>query len=173
MVSKDRCLLSIEEVYMKILIEKSKYLSLIAVISLLITFILSLFWGISQAINNWMKIILSIGQAPDITISILKLIDVFLISIFLYILAVSIYKLFVSDIELPTSLVARNIAELKGKLSNVIVLVMAVHFVEILFEDGISGLEKVWYAIATALVSGVLIVFSYLGASYGNEHHQD
>ena len=95
---------------MKTLIEKSKYLSLIAVISLLITFILSLFWGISQAINTWMKIILSIGQAPDITISILKLIDVFLIAIILYILAVSIYKLFVSDVELPTSLVARNLA---------------------------------------------------------------
>jgi hypothetical protein len=50
---------------------------------------------------------------------------------------------------------------------------MAVHFVEILFEDGISGLEKVWYAIATALVSGVLIAFSYFGASNGNENHQD
>jgi len=120
-----------------------------------------------------MKIILSIGQAPDITISILKLIDVFLIAIFLYILAVSIYKLFISDVELPASLVARNLAELKGKLSSVIVLVMAVHFVEILFEDGISGLEKVWYAIATALVAGVLITFSYLGASHGNENQQD
>ena len=101
---------------MKTLIEKSKYLSLIAVISLLITFVLSLFWGISRAVNTWTKIILSIGQAPGITISILKLIDVFLIAIFLYILAVSIYKLFVSDVELPTSLVARNLAELKGKL---------------------------------------------------------
>jgi uncharacterized membrane protein YqhA len=158
---------------MKILIEKSKYFSLIAVISLLITFVLSLFWGISQAINNWMKIILSIGQAPDITISILKLIDVFLIAIFLYILAVSIYKLFISDVELSTSLVARNIADLKGKLSNVIVLVMAVHFVEILFEDGISGIEKVWSAIATTLVTGVLIAFSFLGATHGDENHQD
>ena len=158
---------------MKTLIEKSKYLSLIAVISLLITFALALFWGISQAVNTWMKIILSIGQAPDITIAMLKLIDVFLIAIFLYILAVSIYKMFISDVELPTSLVARNLAELKGKLSSVIVLVMAVHFVEILFEDGISGLEKVWYAIATALVTGVLIAFSYLGASHGDENHQD
>jgi len=158
---------------MKTLIEKSKYLSLVAVISLLITFVLSLFWGISQAINNWMKILLSVGQASDITISILKLIDVFLIAIFLYILAVSIYKMFVSDVELPASLVARNLTELKGKLSSVIVLVMAVYFAEILFEDGISGLEKVWYAIATALVTGVLITFSYLGASRGDENHQD
>lgn len=158
---------------MKTLIEKSKYLSLIAVICLLITFVLSLFWGISQAINTWMKIILSVGQSPDITVSILKLIDVFLMVIFLYILAVSIYKLFVSDVELPTSLVAGNIAELKAKLSSVIVLVMAVHFVEILFEDGIGGLQKVWYAIATALVIGVLIAFSYLGTSRGNGTHQD
>jgi uncharacterized membrane protein YqhA len=158
---------------MKTLIEKSKYLSLVAVISLLITFVLSLFWGISQAIENWMKIILSVGRASDITISMPKLIDVFLIAIFLYILAVSIYTLFVSDVELPTSLVARNLAELKRKLSSVIVLVMAVHFVEVLFEDGISGLEKVWVAIATALVTGVLIAFSNLGSSQGDKNNQD
>ena len=162
-----------EEVYMKTLVEKSKYLSFIAVITLLITFVLSLFWGISQAFNSWMKIILSIGQGPDITISILKLIDVFLIAIFLYILTVSIYKLFIRDVELPTSLVAKNLADLKGKLSSVIVLVMAVHFVEILFEDGVSGLEKLWYSIATTLVTVALIAFSFLGTSHGDENHQD
>ena len=54
-----------------------------------------------------------------------------------------------------------------------IVLVMAFHFVEILFEDEISGLEKIWYAIATALVTGVFIAFSYLGASHRDENHQD
>jgi uncharacterized membrane protein YqhA len=154
---------------MKTIIEKSRYLSLLAVITLLLTFALSLFWGIVQAVKACEKIILSFGQSPDIILSILKLIDTFLVAIVLYILAASIYKLFVSDVELPSKLVAKSLPELKSKLSSVIVLVMAVHFVEVMFEEGITGLEKLWQAIGISLVAIVLIAFSYFGVL----HEQD
>ncbi len=157
---------------MKTVIEKSRHLSLIAVIVLLLTFVLSLLWGVAQAVKAWGKIILSYGQSPDIILIILKLIDVFLITIVLYILAASIYKLFVSDVELPSKLVARSVPELKSKLSGVIVLVMAIHFVEVMFEEGITGLEKVWQAIAISLVAVVLIAFSYFGASHEQDDNQ-
>lgn len=148
---------------MKSLIEKSRYLGLVVVITLLLTFALSLFWGVAQAVKAWGLIVLSVGQSPDIILSILKLIDTFLVIIVLYILAASIYQLFISEVKLPSHLVAANLPELKSKLSSVIVLVMAVHFVEIIFEDGITGLEKFWQALGTALVAGVLIAFSYFG----------
>jgi uncharacterized membrane protein YqhA len=154
---------------MKTIIEKSKYLSLLAVITLLLTFALSLFWGIVQAVKVWGQIIFSVGQAPDIILSILKLIDTFLVALVLFILAASIYKLFVSDVELPSKLVARSLPELKSKLSSVIVLVMAIHFVEVMFEEGLTGLEKLWIAIGISLVAIVLIAFSYFGVS----HEQD
>jgi uncharacterized membrane protein YqhA len=154
---------------MKTIIEKSRYLSLLAVITLLLTFALSLLWGIVQAVKAWGKIILSFGQSPDIILSILKLIDTFLVAIVLYILAASIYKLFVSDVELPSKLVAKSLPELKSKLSSVIVLVMAVHFVEVMFEEEITGLEKLWQAIGISLVAIVLIAFSYFGVP----HEQD
>jgi uncharacterized membrane protein YqhA len=150
---------------MKSIIEKSRYLSLIAVVTLLLTFTLSLFWGISQAIKAWEEIILSFGQSPEIILLILKLIDTFLVVIVLYILAASIYEIFVKKLDLPFNLVARNLYELKTKLSSVIVLVMAVHFVEVMFDEGISGLEKVWQAIAIFLIVIVLIAFSYFGTS--------
>lgn len=158
---------------MKTIIEKSKYLSLLAVITLLITFALSLFWGISQAVRAWGKIILSLGQSSDIILAILKLIDAFLVAIVLYILAASIYELFVSKVELASKLVAKSLSELKIKLSNMIVLVMAVHFVEVIFDEGITGLEMVWQAIAISLVAIVLIAFSYNGASHGQQNIQD
>ena len=157
---------------MKTIIEKSKYLSLLAVITLLLTFTLSLFWGVAQGVQAWGKIILSLGQSPDIILSILKLIDTVLVSIVLYILAASVYKLFVSEVELPSKLVARSVPELKSKLSSLIILVMAVHFVEVIFEEGITGLEKVWQAIAISLVGIVLIAFSYFGASHGQNDDQ-
>jgi uncharacterized membrane protein YqhA len=157
---------------MKFLLEKSKYLGHVAVLVLLLTFVLSLFWASVQAYNLWLKIVLSIGQASGIILMILKVIDAFLIAIMLYILAVSIYKLFIGEVQLSSHLVAANLSELKSKLSSVIVLVMAIHFVEIFFEDGYSGIEKLWQAIAAALVIGVLIAFGYLRMGQGNKDHQ-
>jgi uncharacterized membrane protein YqhA len=154
---------------MKTIIEKSKYLSLVAVITLLLTFALSLFWGLAQAINAWGKIIFSLGQSPEIILSILKLVDTFLVTIVLYILAASIYRLFVSEVDLPSRLVAKSLTGLKSKLSSVIVLVMAVHFVEVMFESGLTGLEKVWEAVAISLVSIVLIALTYFGSSHGQD----
>jgi uncharacterized membrane protein YqhA len=158
---------------MKTIIEKSKYLSLLAVITLLITFALSLFWGIAQAVKAWGTIIFSLGQSPEIILSILKLVDTFLVAIVLYILAASIYELFVREVELPSRLVARSLTELKSKLSSVIVLVMAVHFVEVVFDDGITVQDKVWEAVAVSLVSVVLIAFSYYGGSRGHDDGQE
>jgi uncharacterized membrane protein YqhA len=150
---------------MKTIIEKSKYLNLIIVITLLLTFVFSLLWGAAQAVKAWRIIILSMGQSPDIILFILKLVDTFLIVIVIYILAVSIFRLFVSEEELPGKWVARSVPELKSKLSGVIVLVMAIHFVEVMLDEGIVGLEKLWQAIAISLVALVLILFSYVGAS--------
>jgi uncharacterized membrane protein YqhA len=150
---------------MKTIIEKSKYLNLIIVITLLLTFVFSLLWGAAQAVKAWRIIILSMGQSPDIILLILKLVDTFLVVIVIYILAVSIYRLFVSEVEMPGKWVARSVPELKSKLSGVIVLVMAIHFVEVMLDEGIVGLEKLWQAIAISLVSLVLILFSYVGAS--------
>lgn len=151
---------------MKTIIEKSKYLSLLAVITLLLTFALSLFWGIAQAVKTWGKIILSWGQSSDIIVSILKLIDAFLVAMVLYILAASLYELFVGKVELPSKLVARSLTELKSKLSSVIVLVLAVHSVEVIFDEGITGLEMVWQVVAMSLIAIVLIAFSYFGTSH-------
>lgn len=147
---------------MKTLIEKSKYFHVIAVITLLVTFGLALLWGVARAIGVWYKIIASYGQSSEINLLLIKLIDIFLIAIVLYLLAASIYYLFVGNLEKPSRMVARNISELKSKLSTLIVLVISVRFVELLFEENIQAIEILWFGIASAFVMGVLIVFAYL-----------
>lgn len=151
---------------MEIILKNSKYLSLLAVITLLLTFALSLFWGIAQAVKTWRQILLSLGQSPDIIVSILKLIDAFLVAMVLYILAASLYELFVGKVEIPSNLVARSLTELKSKLSSVIVLVLAVHTVEVVFDEAMTGLEMVWQVAAMSLIAIVLIAFSYFGTSH-------
>ena len=62
---------------------------------------------------------------------------------------------------LPDWMVVHNLHELKITLSSVIVLVMAVRFVEHLFEEHTTPKDVVYYAIATALVAAALVAFGY------------
>jgi uncharacterized membrane protein YqhA len=146
---------------MKQLIEKSKYLSLIAVTTLLLSFALAMVWGVAKAVDAWHEIISSYGQSAAATLSLIKVVDAFLIAIVLYLLAASIYKLFIGELELPSRLVASNLYELKSKLSGVIVLVISVRFVESLFEGNLLPLEILWLALATATVTAALVLFSH------------
>jgi uncharacterized membrane protein YqhA len=154
---------------MKTLIEKSKYIMLIAVFTLLLTSGLTLLWGVAKAFIAWREIITSYGQSSTISILLIKLIDSFLIAIVLYLLAASIYELFIGDLDLPSQMVAHNLPELKSKLSGIIVLVIAVHFTEMLFEESVPPIQVMWLAVATALIAGVLIAF----ANFGPKNNKD
>lgn len=120
-----------------------------------------MFWGVAKAVAAWHEIISSYGQSAAITLSLIKVIDAFLIAIVLYLLAASIYTLFVGKLELPSRLVASNLQELKNKLSGIIVLVIAVRFVESLFEGNLQPLEIMWLAMATAAVTAALVMFCH------------
>ena len=148
---------------MKKVIEASKYLSLIAVITLLLVFILALLWGVGRAVTAAYEILSSYGQSSSVSLLLIKVIDAFLIAIVLYLLAASIYRLFIDDVGVPARMVARNLPELKSKLSGIIVLVMAVRFVEALFEGTQHSMDLLWLGLATAAVGGTLIAFSYVG----------
>ena len=52
--------------------------------------------------------------------------------------------------------------DLKVKLSSMVVLVMAIKFLEI-FMKGENAQDIVWMGLAVALVSGALIAFGYFG----------
>lgn len=149
---------------MKKLIEASKYFSLIAVVTLLLVFVLALLWGVSKGVAAGAEIVTSRGQSSSVSLLLIKVIDAFLIAIVLYLLAASIYRLFIDDVALPARMVARNLPELKSKLSGIIVLVMAVHFVEDLFEETQNPMDILWRGLATSAVAGALIAFSHLGA---------
>ena len=152
---------------MKNLIERSRYLSLIAVVTLLLTFALALLWGVGSAVVVWREIIVSLGQSSKIILLLIKLVDIFLIAITLYLLAASIYRIFIGPISLPSQIVAENLTELKSKLSSLIVLVIVVRFMESLFGESEKPIDLMWLAIATALVAGALIAFGYFGQKNG------
>ena len=148
---------------MKTFLEKTRYLAWIAVLALLVAALASFIWGAIKTYHAIAMIVTTAGQGKLISLTLIQLVDVFLISIALVIFAVSIYELFISELELPEWMIAHNLHDLKARLSSLAILVMAMKFVEKIFE-GQAAQQTLYLGIAIAVVSAALIAFSYFGS---------
>ena len=144
------------------LLEKTRYLAFVGIISLLLASVAAFGWGAVKAFNATTLIVTSYGKDTCIAVSLIELVDSFLIAIALLIFSVSMYELFVGKLDLPDWMLAHNLHELKTKLSSVIVLVMAVKFLEYLVEWK-NSIDLLFFAIAVSVVAATLIAFSYFG----------
>ena len=147
---------------MKFLLERSRYLALIGIISLLVASFAAFAWGTIKTVSTTLLVIRSLGADSSIIIELIEIIDIFLISTTILIFAASLYELFIGKLDLPEWMLAHNLYELKGKLSSMIVLVMAVKFLQ-KFVDAKDPAELLQRGIAVGIVSAVLIAFGYFG----------
>ena len=147
---------------MKYILERSRYLTLIGIFSLLVASIAAFAWGTIKTVSTTLLVIRSLGADSSIIIELIEIIDIFLISTTILIFAASLYELFIDKLDLPEWMLAHNLYELKGKLSSMIVLVMAVKFLQ-KFVDAKDPAELLQRGIAVGIVSAVLIAFGYFG----------
>jgi uncharacterized membrane protein YqhA len=147
---------------MRRLLEKTGYLTYVGIVSLLLASVAAFGWGAVKTFNAIMLIITSYGKDSYIAVSLIEIVDSFLIAIALQIFSASMYELFVGELSLPDWMLAHNLHELKTKLSSVIVLVMAVKFLEQLVEWKNPN-DLLFFAISISVVSAALIAFSYFG----------
>ena len=147
---------------MKFLLERSRYLALIGIISLLVASFAAFAWGTIKTVTTTLLVIQTLGSDASITIELIELIDIFLIATTILIFSASLYELFIGKLELPEWMLAHDLYELKAKLSSMIVLVMAVKFMQKLLEVKDTQ-DLLRTGIATAIVSAVLIAFGYFG----------
>lgn len=146
---------------MKWILLKSTYLALIGVFSLLISSSAAFIWGFIKTVYLIQQLILTAGKENSLLIQFILIVDSFLIATTLLIFAMSLYELFIEPVEqIPTWMIARNLNDLKSKLSSMIVLVMGVTFLEtLLASTDHDGHLKT--GIATSMVAAVLIAFGY------------
>jgi len=147
---------------MKTIIEKTRFLNIIAVIALMIATLDAFVLGLIKTYKAIQAIFTTAGRDPLILFYLIQLVDTFLVAIVLYIFAVSIYALFIGKLDLPEWMLAHNLHDLKAKLSSLIILVAAVRFLESLIE-GKDALQLLYMGGAVAVVSAALIAFSVLG----------
>ena len=147
---------------MKILIEKSKYLVLIAVASSLLASAIAFVLGLVKTLSVIMNLVISYGKAPFVAIELIELMDIFLIATVLFIFALGMYELFIGSVNLPEWLIIRNLHDLKVKLSSVIILVMSITFLKHLVE-WVDPQGTFYFGLAIAVVTVSLIAFGYFG----------
>ena len=143
------------------LIEKFRYLSYIAIVSLLLATLAALGWGMAKTISAVLNIARSWGQDPYTAVRLIELMDSFLIAIALFVFAAGMYELFIGGANLPSWMVPHDLRELKDKLAGVIVLVMVVKFLEHLVEWD-QPMDSLLFALAVAIVSAALISLSHV-----------
>jgi uncharacterized membrane protein YqhA len=144
------------------LLESSKYLTLIAVISALVASVAVFGWGTYKTADVIVKLIDSSGKDPLIIAAFIKVMDVFLVAIALLIFALAVYELFIGELTLPDWLEVHGFHGLKVKLSSVIILVMAVSFLEHLLEWK-HPQDMLLFGAAITLVSGMLVAYNQFG----------
>ena len=147
---------------MKYILEKSKYLALIGVVALLLAAVAAFLWGTFKTVDTISLVISSMGRDKAITVELIEIVDSFLVATAVLIFATSLYELFIGKLDLPDWMLAHDLYDLKTKLSSMIVLVMAVKFLEKLL-DVKNANDLLQVGIATALMSAVLIAFGHFG----------
>ena len=140
----------------------SRYLVLIAVLALLISTLAAFGWGIAKTVEAVGLVFSTLGKDPGIIIALVEVVDAFLVATALLIFALGLYEISIGPLNLPGWMVVHNLYDLKARLGSLLVLVMAVKFLEKLaaWKDGQGTL---FFAIAIGIISAVLIAFSQFG----------
>jgi len=146
------------------IIEKTRYISYIGIISLLLASFAAFGWGGVKAFKTIQLIITSSAQDDYVAVALIEVVDGFLIATALYIFSVGLYEMFIAKLSLPDWMLSHDLHELKSKLSGVIILVMVVKFLEHLVKWQ-GALDTLFFAIAIALVSISLIALNRFGGS--------
>ena len=74
--------------------------------------------------------------------------------------ALGLHELFIQKLALPEWLVIDDLKKLKGKLSDVVILILAIKFLEKLIESK-NAQDTLMTGIAVAVVIGGLVLFNY------------
>lgn len=147
---------------MKRILENSKYIVLIAVISLLLAAIATFLWGAAQTVLLVAKFVATPTDA-GLIVAIVQLMDLFLLGTVLLVFALGLYELFIGKLALPEWLVIDDLKKLKGKLSDVVILIIGIKFLEKLIESK-NAQDTLMTGVGVAVVIAALVLFNFASA---------
>lgn len=119
-------------------------------------------------VHKFIEVLIQEGsKSPQLIVSILSVIDTFLIATVEIIVAFGLCSIFFGYNFTDKAFSSNSLSELKVVLSELIILVLAIKFVEKFFESG-SKLSIVWSGLAISIVSAVLIAFCFITSKHNS-----
>ena len=145
---------------LKFCLERGKYVILLAVVSTFLASVATFIWGTVRMITNVVSLIAGLitHEGGHSGVQMIASLDSLLLAIVLYIFSVAIYELFFGKINVPDWLVIENLDGLKEKLASVIILILAVTFLEHLVEWK-DAKETLMFGISIAAVLIALVFY--------------
>jgi uncharacterized membrane protein YqhA len=147
---------------LKQILSASRYLIIIAVICIFLAATTLLIYGTLLTGNIILDLIatakVSTKGSKDLLLSLIELVDLFLLTTVLYIISVGLYELFIAELNLPPWLIITDLDMLKDKLIGVVIVVLSVLFLgQVISWDGQRDL--LGFGVAIALVIATLTYF--------------
>ncbi len=110
-------------------------------------------------IEKTFEFIIEAGSPLTLATEYIEYADIFLLAVVLYIMALGLFTLFVTDkIPLPGWLKFNDFDDLKERLVSVICVMLGVSFLGSVMQ-GASGIDLLWLSIATAVVVLAMTIF--------------
>ncbi len=143
------------------LLERFRHVIAIASIVLVVTTVATLAWSVALTVQLVDDLLSGGWRSSALVADLLAIIDLLLIATVQVIVAVGLWELFIGRLDLPEGLRVGSLNELKTVLAELIVLVIAIKFVEKLINSS-DALDVLYYAAGVSLV-GLTLVASSLG----------
>lgn len=144
------------------LLERSRFVVAVASLSLGVLSLVSMGWGVLRTIDFVGLLLRDEAWKDGKSLApLLQTLDIFLVATVLLVVAFGLWELFIGDLDLPDWLEMRDLGALKSAAADLIILVVAIKYVE-RFATGGASLDLLYEAGAVALLSGTLIAFTAL-----------
>lgn len=110
-----------------------RYLALLGVIGLGVISAAAFLWGLAETVGLIWSLVTSLpSESADKSalVGLLRELDIYLIASVLAITALSLYELFIGDLDVPEGLVVRDLDALKARVIGIVVIVLGTTFLE-------------------------------------------
>jgi uncharacterized membrane protein YqhA len=143
------------------LVEASRYLVVIAVISLLVAATVAFAFGALDTARA-LGLLVHGAREQSSTVALIKIMDTFLVAAALLLFGIGLYGVFIERLELPAWRAISDLDALKDRLASVVILALASTFLEhvVAWED---ALRTLYEGLAVALVIVALVQFRKSG----------
>ncbi|MDV6376312.1 YqhA family protein [Deinococcus arenicola] len=143
-------------------IGQSRFIVLLAVISVLLVAVALFLIGVVQAGTGIWAAVLAVSdgkfEATPLTIAFLEIVATMLKAVVFYIIGVGLYSLFIAPLNLTVSLGVETLSDLEDKIVSVVIVILAVTFLEH-FVRWDKPLETLQFGVALAAVVLALVFF--------------